>query len=47
MNGAFTVPLDFLAGGFPGAVRYLEIIVNGAPLNPRQQIISAPYAIGL
>jgi hypothetical protein len=44
-NGGFTVPLDFGAGAFPGAARYLEISVNGTLLMPRQQITSAPYAI--
>ncbi|MFN2576343.1 MAG: tail fiber domain-containing protein [Pyrinomonadaceae bacterium] len=44
-NGAFSVPLDFGVGAFTGAARYLEIIVNGTALNPRQQITSTPYAI--
>jgi hypothetical protein len=44
-NGSFAVPLDFGAGAFPGAARYLEIIVNGTALNPRQPITATPYAI--
>ena len=49
-NGIFTVQLDFGAGGFPGADRYLEISVqhNGGgytTLLPRQQLTSTPYAI--
>src|SRR5437899_1520495 len=50
-NGLFTVALDFGAGSFPGADRFLEIAVrtNGsgafATLSPRQKITSAPYAI--
>src|ERR1700682_4052904 len=44
-NGAFTVPLDFGAGAFPGGARYLEIVINGTLLKPRQQITSTPYAI--
>jgi len=50
-NGIFTVRLDF-AGSFDGAPRWLEIAVKPAgspdpftPLNPRQPITSAPYAI--
>jgi len=51
VNGVFNVSLDFGAGAFPGANRYLEIAVRLAgggaftTLLPRQQILSAPYAI--
>ncbi len=50
-NGLFTVTLDFGAGMFPGAARWLEIGVrtNGsgsfATLAPRQQLTPAPYAV--
>ena len=51
-NGLFTVTLDFGAGVFTGANRWLEIGVrtNGSAsaftiLSPRQQVTSAPYAI--
>ncbi len=50
-NGVFTVDLDFGAGAFPGAARYLEISVRPASsgsfttLSPRQQLTSTPYAI--
>ena len=50
-NGLFTVTLDFGAGVFTGADRWLNLSVktNGAgsftPLTPRQQITSAPYAV--
>lgn len=50
-NGLFTVTLDFGAGVFPGADRWLEIGLrtNGggafATLNPRQSITATPYAI--
>ena len=50
-NGLFTVTLDFGAGAFTGADRWLEIAVqtNGAALfttiSPRQPITPAPYAI--
>ncbi len=50
-NGLFTVTLDFGAGVFTGADRWLEIAVrtngNGVftTLNPRQEITATPYAI--
>jgi hypothetical protein len=50
-NGLFTVTLDFGAGVFTGAERWLEtgVRTNGggafSTLAPRQQITSAPYAI--
>ena len=50
-GGIFSVTLDFGAGIFPGANRWLEISarLSGAAafttLSPRQQITSAPYAI--
>ncbi len=50
-NGVFSVQLDFGAGAFPGAARYLEISVRRnsgeafTVLAPRQQITSTPYAI--
>ena len=49
--GIFGVSLDFGAGAFPGANRFLEIRarLTGAPsfttLSPRQEISSTPYAI--
>ncbi|HKQ53844.1 MAG TPA: tail fiber domain-containing protein, partial [Pyrinomonadaceae bacterium] len=51
VNGLFTVQLDFGAGAFPGAARYLEVGVRKAgdnsftTLSPRQPISSTPYAI--
>ncbi len=51
-NGVFTVQLDFGAGAFSGAARFLEIGVRpGAStgaftlLTPRQPVQSTPYAI--
>ena len=50
-NGLFTVTLDFGAGVFPGAERWLEIGVRPTgpdaftTLMPRQQITATPYAI--
>src|ERR1700730_17226597 len=43
--GSFNVQLDFGSGVFTGPARYLDIVVNGTPLMPRQQITSTPYAI--
>jgi hypothetical protein len=50
-GGAFTASLDFGAGSFPGADRFLEIGIRTAggaeftTLTPRQQIMVTPYAI--
>src|SRR5215471_12278093 len=50
-EGLFTVALDFGAGSFPGAERWLEIGVrtNGMggfiTLVPRQKLTPSPYAI--
>ncbi|MCC6823360.1 MAG: tail fiber domain-containing protein [Verrucomicrobia subdivision 3 bacterium] len=50
-NGLFTVTLDFGAGVFTGAERWLEVAVRtngGAPftaLSPRQKLTPTPYAI--
>ncbi|HET8678245.1 MAG TPA: hypothetical protein VFO63_20750, partial [Blastocatellia bacterium] len=51
MNGVFTVQLDFGAGVFGGAPRFLEIRVRpaGSPaahttLAPRQAVTPTPYA---
>ena len=53
VDGIFTVTLDFGAGAFTGANRFLEIgvklsgnpIINPTLLTPRQQVLSTPYAI--
>ena len=51
-DGGFTVTVDFGAGAFTGAARWLEIGVRTnasasphALLNPRQPLTSAPYAV--
>jgi hypothetical protein len=50
-NGVFSVVIDFGAGAFPGADRFLEIAVRQAgsgsftTLSPRQQVNPTPYAI--
>ena len=44
-DGLFTVELDFGANAFDNTDRWLEIVVDGVPLAPRQPITRAPYAI--
>jgi len=50
-NGLFTVTMDFGAGAWNGETNWLQIGVetNGgagfSPLNPRQEVTPAPYAI--
>ena len=43
-DGLFQVELDFGAGAFDGSARWLEVIVDGTPLSPRQPITAAPVA---
>ncbi|MBN2187560.1 MAG: hypothetical protein JW732_08985 [Dehalococcoidia bacterium] len=49
VNSLFSVQLgqyvSFPADLFDGSDRYLEIVVNGEVLQPRQRLISIPYAI--
>lgn len=44
VNGQFTVELDFGADAWQSA-RWLEIVVEGTPLSPRQRITSSPSSI--
>ena len=44
-NGLFEVLLDFPPDAFTGARLWLEVIVNGVPLTPRQELTAAPYSI--
>ena len=44
-DGLFQVGLDFGAGVFDGSDLFLEVEVNGAPLNPRQPVTATPYAL--
>ena len=51
-NGLFTVTLDFGAGAFNGAARWLELGVRPGPssdayakLSPRQPLTATPYAL--
>lgn len=44
-NGLFTVTLDFGKEIFTGPVRWLEVVVDGTVLSPRQKLSATPYAI--
>ena len=44
-DGLFTVQIDFGADAFDNSDRWLEIVVNGVPLSPRQPITRTPYSI--
>jgi hypothetical protein len=44
-DGLFQVDLDFGAAAFGGGDRFLEVWVNGAPLDPRQRVRPAPAAL--
>ncbi|MCC5822357.1 MAG: tail fiber domain-containing protein [Phycisphaerales bacterium] len=43
--GRFTMDLDFGKNLFDGSPLWLEIRVDGAPLEPRQKIMPTPYAV--
>ena len=43
-NGAFSVLLNFGSSSFNGDERWLEVVVAGEPLSPRQLITAVPYA---
>lgn len=45
IDGLFSVVLDFGAGAYNGDARWLEIIVDGVPLTPRQPLTAAPYSV--
>lgn len=46
-NGLFTVDLDVDQGDFHGDALWIDMIINGQTLSPRQAINPAPYALGL
>jgi hypothetical protein len=46
-RGLFTIVLDFGQNVFTGQARWLEIVVNGTTLTPRQELTPAPYALAL
>ena len=43
-DGLFQVDLDFGAGAFDGGARYIEIMVAGDTLSPRQKITGSPWS---
>lgn len=44
-HGLFTAVLDFDGEAFSGDARWLDIVVDGNPLSPRQELTPAPYAL--
>ncbi len=44
-DGKFTVELDFGASAFDNTGRWLEIVVNGITLSPRNPITRSPYSV--
>ncbi len=46
-RGLFTVRLEVPADRFDGQALWLERVVDGQPLSPRQEILPVPYALGL
>src|SRR5262249_11971893 len=44
-NGLFTVQIDFGAGAFNGNKRWLELVVTGTTLTPRQELTGTPNAL--
>lgn len=47
VQGLFTIELDFGDGAFIGEALWLQIVVNGTPLTPRQRVAPAPMALAL
>lgn len=45
VDGMFTVALDYDPLVFDGNARWLEIVVNGATLSPRQELMPIPSAL--
>lgn len=43
-DGYFSAPLAFGAVAFDGHARYLQVIVEGTPLEPLVELTAAPYA---
>ncbi len=44
-EGLFSVDLDFGTAPWDGSPRWLEVVVEGTPLAPRQKVTAAPYAL--
>lgn len=45
VEGNFTVDIDFGGAAFDNSDRWLEVVVNGVSLDPRNPITRVPYAI--
>lgn len=45
VEGLVTIELDFGALAFAGDDRWVEIVIDGVPLSPRQRIAPAPFAL--
>ncbi len=45
VDGKFSVELDFGAESFNNAARWLEIVIGGFTLSPRNQITRSPYSV--
>ena len=45
IDGLFQVELDLGSGAFDGGERWLQVIVNGQELAPRQRVTAAPMAL--
>lgn len=46
-NGLFNVLMDFPPDVFTGARLWLEVVVDGVPLTPRQEMTPVPYALSV
>jgi hypothetical protein len=46
-DGVFSVKLDVPQDAFNGQGLWLQILVNGEVLEPRQEVLPVPYALGL
>ena len=46
-NGLFNVLLDFGPDVFTGTRLWLDVVVDGVPLTPRQEITPVPYALSV
>jgi hypothetical protein len=44
-GGLFSTDLGFDVGAFDGSQLWLEVIVDGAALSPRQKVTAAPYSL--
>lgn len=45
LNGVFTTEVDFGSAAFTGDERWVEIMVDGQTLSPRQRLSATPYSL--